>query len=889
MKRPALFLCVTLLLALAWTGAVAGTRRDFDSHVNLVPAPQRGWVLLGQPDERRVLALDALTLETLHVYSTSAAGPFGSAPRDLALSADESRLYILLAAHLVVVELDSGAMRFIDLRIDGRGFAGGGLVELAPRRVLVRDLDPHGRPVVFDLEHGDAASDAGAAFDRLRGAGTMRLDPARNRLYATMARSLVALDLSGAAPPVEIATHPAGSGLFDLSPAGDMIYLDETLRASTDFSQLDRPRSDRAPLLAGAFDHADGRLFAVANTDAQTLALGAYDPLDGRLLGRARWDCAPGTPDIRLFEGVHAGTLLAVVGGRHVCVVDKVVEPVAPSAPVVGSELLDVVQDGERLLATLPDRNEVVVLRRRSFELLRRLHVPGGPSRLTRTADGSHWLVGMRDGGGYARIDARSLEVEVRRFALPSDETGFNRVLPLQDGRLLLLSARGRKFALADDIPGAMLRWLELAVGQQDLQFDAARQIGYATQGALLHRYDLSQPDAPAYTLVDRLANGSELVFSSADSEDNTRRRLNPQGDRYLLGSGKLINPLTRESVGDFPPHDLFAWSQDGRQLFMVRHLGRDVRHIDAMSGRLLGTFRLACQVTGGLPDLVTGEEVIGVATYNLCDRTRVSRAPERVPPPAEPTPAQFSALRPGARWTYLVAGKRQTLSVVAGARRDRPDSLVTLRWPKQRSEYYAVDADQFSLAGFDQPGLYTYARTPLVMLARTDTVGAPVSYSGDLQYFDDSGDTIRLSYNFRRRVAGYQWVTVPAGRFRALRVVTSLRSFHPMTGKAILSHTSQWLVAGLGIVKSVTSGQPPMELVSHAKVDVDGDGQPYGRDTCPLVAAPQRDTDKDGLGDACDEDDDNDRIADWRDNCPLLVNLDQRDTDATGLGDACE
>jgi hypothetical protein len=71
---------------------------------------------------------------------------------------------------------------------------------------------------------------------------------------------------------------------------------------------------------------------------------------------------------------------------------------------------------------------------------------------------------------------------------------------------------------------------------------------------------------------------------------------------------------------------------------------------------------------------------------------------------------------------------------------------------------------------------------------------------------------------------------------------------------------------------------------------DDDGDHVDDARDNCRLATNPaQTDTDLDDDGDECDADDDGDNVVDSRDNCPLAPNESQADSDRDGKGDACD
>ncbi|MCA1779694.1 MAG: thrombospondin type 3 repeat-containing protein [Xanthomonadaceae bacterium] len=87
-----------------------------------------------------------------------------------------------------------------------------------------------------------------------------------------------------------------------------------------------------------------------------------------------------------------------------------------------------------------------------------------------------------------------------------------------------------------------------------------------------------------------------------------------------------------------------------------------------------------------------------------------------------------------------------------------------------------------------------------------------------------------------------------------------------------------------------LSAGTGILDPLSAPFVDLDRDGADDRADNCLGLPNPtQLDTDADGQGDACDNDDDGDGVPDDEDNAPLIANPGQDDGDADGVGDAAD
>jgi len=114
---------------------------------------------------------------------------------------------------------------------------------------------------------------------------------------------------------------------------------------------------------------------------------------------------------------------------------------------------------------------------------------------------------------------------------------------------------------------------------------------------------------------------------------------------------------------------------------------------------------------------------------------------------------------------------------------------------------------------------------------------------------------------------------------------------------RGALCHAGECVVSACDLDRDCALGElcEAGACVVNVDADRDRDGVPDGSislpvDNCPLLVNPEQDDlDRDGRGDPCDDDDDNDGWLDAVDSCPLVADPEGLDADQDGIGNACD
>ncbi len=151
----------------------------------------------------------------------------------------------------------------------------------------------------------------------------------------------------------------------------------------------------------------------------------------------------------------------------------------------------------------------------------------------------------------------------------------------------------------------------------------------------------------------------------------------------------------------------------------------------------------------------------------------------------------------------------------------------------------------------------------PLQLAAAQTSVGDTISGNGTATFFIAGLGTFPLNYAITSTIEIEEHVSVPLGNFLAVKVKRTLTVTGSILGQPFNETVidNLWTAKHVGPVK--LEGEDTLELIA-VSIDSDGDGINVTDDNCPAVANPlQTKTDRDGEGNACDADDDNDGISD--------------------------
>jgi gliding motility-associated-like protein len=233
------------------------------------------------------------------------------------------------------------------------------------------------------------------------------------------------------------------------------------------------------------------------------------------------------------------------------------------------------------------------------------------------------------------------------------------------------------------------------------------------------------------------------------------------------------------------------------------------------------------------------------------------------------------------------------------------------------------IDGDGIGDVCDEECGIYESANVPIEIAADASDVEA---YEATVEvtenvYITDINVTVNIDHTWNSDIALF--LVNPQGEFIELSILNGGNSQNytdtvfdddaetpitagtgPFTGsfspEEPLSTFNGQLSQGTWIL-GVVDVFPPLDggVINSFTLELCGTRDPFDydldtvlneNDNCVFVAnTDQTDTDGDGFGDVCDDDDDNDGLLDEQDNCPLVANPDQADNDGDGIGDLCD